>query len=191
MLSCFGCVFLIICFGHAGHCAQKSANLSKNIVNTPARKGGATLVTAYMQPEHSKTLGSFDLRFGLCFFVPFAMSTCWKEIFSTCLSRESILRKSKHGGSWEGHYTPPGLHYGCIMPIPSLQLQKNPVLYREAEGLVTELWSPGLIKEYSDVRCFHVTIAKQWIILEIEHLTTLGWKWGCQLWAAHVFKMWL
>ena len=103
-----------------------------------------------------------------------------KELFSTCLSRESILRKSKHGGSWEGHYAPPGLHYGCIMPIPSLQLQKKPVLYREAEGLVAELWSPGLFKEYSDLRCFYVTTAKQWIILEIEHLTTVGWKWGCQ-----------
>ena len=96
----------------------------------------------------------------------------------TCLSRESILRKSMHGGSWEGHYAPPGLHYGCIMPIPSLQLQKKPVLYREAEGLVAELWSPGLIKEYSDLRCFYVTTAKQWIILEIEHLTTVGLEVG-------------
>ena len=29
----------------------------------------ATLVTAYMQPKYSKTLGSFDLRFRLCFFI--------------------------------------------------------------------------------------------------------------------------
>ena len=64
------------------------------------------------------------------------------------------------------------------MPIPSLQLQKKPVLYREAEGLVAELWSPGLIKEYSDLRCFYVTPAKQWIILEIEHLTTVGLEVG-------------
>ena len=41
------------------------------------------------------------------------------------------------------NYAP--LHYGCIMPIPSLQLQKKPVLYREAEGLVAELWCPGLL----------------------------------------------
>ena len=31
------------------------------------------------------------------------------------------------------------LNHGCIMPILSLQLQKKIVLYREAEGLVTEL----------------------------------------------------
>ena len=48
-------------------------------------------------------------------------------------------------GSGITNYAPPGLHYGCIMPIPSLQLQKKPVLYREAEGLVAELWCPGLL----------------------------------------------
>ena len=35
------------------------------------------------------------------------------------------------------------------MPIPSLQLQKKNVLCREAEGLVTELWSQEL-SQYSD-----------------------------------------
>ena len=63
------------------------------------------------------------------------------------------------------------------MPIPSLQLQKKvSCLYREAEGLVAELCSPGLVEEYSDLRCFHVTAA----LLEIELSTTVGWKWGCQ-----------
>ena len=38
---------------------------------------------------------------------------------------------------------------GGIMPIPSLQLQKKPVTCREAEGLVTELWSKELL-QYSD-----------------------------------------
>ena len=47
------------------------------------------------------------------------------------------------------------------MPIPSFQLEKKPVVYREAEGLVTELWSPGLVEEYSALRLFHVTTAKQ------------------------------
>ena len=41
------------------------------------------------------------------------------------------------------------LNHGCIMPIPSLQLQKKIVLCREAEGLVTELWSKELL-QYSD-----------------------------------------
>ena len=37
------------------------------------------------------------------------------------------------------------LNHGCIMPIPSLQLQKKPVICREAEGLVAELWSPRFV----------------------------------------------
>ena len=41
------------------------------------------------------------------------------------------------------------LDHACIMPIPSLQLQKKPVICREAEGLVTELWSQELL-QYSD-----------------------------------------
>ena len=35
------------------------------------------------------------------------------------------------------------------MPIPSLQLQKKIVLCREAEGLVTELWSKEMLR-YTD-----------------------------------------
>ena len=90
------------------------------------------------------------------------------------------LRNSKHRGSWEPQCVPPALHY-CIMPIPSLQLQKKPVLCREAESLVAELWSPGLVKEYSDLRWFYVTTAKQ-CFLKFELLTFNhgGWKWGCQ-----------
>ena len=38
---------------------------------------------------------------------------------------------------------------GGIMPIPSLQPQKKIVLCREAEGLVTELWSKELLR-YTD-----------------------------------------
>ena len=40
-----------------------------------------------------------------------------------------------------------------VASFPSLQLQ--------AEGLVAELWCPGLVQEYSNLRCFHVTAAKQ------------------------------
>ena len=73
--------------------------------------------------------------------------------FSTCSSRESISGDSKHRGSWE--------YQLCIMfaSCPSLRCscRKKPVTCREADGLVTELWSPGLVEEYSDLRWFHVT----------------------------------
>ena len=85
-------------------------------------------------------------------------------------------------GPWEGQYAPPILHCACIMPIPSLQLQKKaPVSCREAKRLVMQLWSP---------RCFEIlwlcsqlcyeTAANQRTLVEIEHLATVGWKWGCQ-----------
>ena len=69
---------------------------------------------------------------------------CRKEICCTCLFKESTpsipCGNSKHPslpeawGSWEPQHAPPALRYGCIMPIPSLQLQKKPVICREAEG---------------------------------------------------------
>ena len=78
---------------------------------------------------------------------------CQTDIFSTCSSRESISGDSKHRGSWE--------YQLCLMvaSCPSLRCscRKKPVTCREAEGLVTELWSPGLVEEFSDLRWFHVT----------------------------------
>ena len=37
-------------------------------------------------------------------------------------------------GSWEPQYAPPILHYACIMPIPSLQLQKKTSLMQRSKG---------------------------------------------------------
>ena len=57
-----------------------------------------------------------------------------REICLTCLSKKSIpaipfwipsIHSQPEAGFWEPQYVPPGLHYGCIMPIPSLQLQKK------------------------------------------------------------------
>ena len=67
------------------------------------------------------------------------------------------------------------------MPIPLLQLQRKPVLCREAVGLVTELWSPRCFT--MQWLCSHLcyeTAANQWTIVEIELLATVRWKWGCQ-----------
>ena len=37
-------------------------------------------------------------------------------------------------GSWEQRQAPTALHYGCIMPIPSLQLQEKACLMRRSRG---------------------------------------------------------
>ena len=61
------------------------------------------------------------------------------------------IQSLPEAGSWERQYAPPVLHYACIMPIPSLYLQKNaPVSCREAKRLVKQLWSPRFYINYSD-----------------------------------------
>ena len=73
------------------------------------------------------------------------------------------------------------LNHGCIMPIPSLQLQKKPVICREAEGLVAELWSPRFVTiQWLCSQLCYVTAANQRTIVEMELLATVSWKWGCQ-----------
>ena len=73
---------------------------------------------------------------------------------------------------------------GGIMPIPLLQLQKKPVICREAEGLVTELWSQELL-QYSIIQwlcsqlCYE-TAANQWTSVQIEIIATVSWTCGCQ-----------
>ena len=88
------------------------------------------------------------------------------------------------------------LHQLCIIAsCPSLRCswRKEPVSCSEAEGLVTELWSPRF-DTYNTVivskiwitgywlcsQLWHVTAANRWTIAEIELLATVGWKWGCQ-----------
>ena len=67
------------------------------------------------------------------------------------------------------------------MPIPSLQLQEKPVICREAEGLVAELWSPRVVTiQWLCSQLCYVTAANQRTIVEVELLATVGWKWGCQ-----------
>ena len=93
-----------------------------------------------------------------------SVTHCRKEIFHTCLSKESMpFVKSK------SPLQP------CIMvaSFPSLRCscEKRPVSCKEAEGLVTQLWCP---------RFGHETAASQGTLVEIELLATVGWKWGCQ-----------
>ena len=73
------------------------------------------------------------------------------------------------------------VNHGCTMPIPSLQLQKKPVICREAEGLVAELWSPRFVTiQWLCSQLCYVTAANQRTIVEIELLATVSWKWGWQ-----------
>ena len=73
------------------------------------------------------------------------------------------------------------LNHGCIMPIPSLQLQKKPVICREAEGLVTELWSPRFVTiQWLCCHLCYVTAANQRTIVEIELLGPVSFTCGCQ-----------
>ena len=68
-------------------------------------------------------------------------------------------------------YNLKGLHCGCIMPIPSLQLQENNRLMQRSRGFCHELWSPRFVT-----------------IVEIELLATVGWKWGCQPCSCRVWQ---
>ena len=73
------------------------------------------------------------------------------------------------------------LNHGCILPIPSLQLQKKPVKGREAEGLVAELWSPRFATiQWLCCQLSYVTDVNQRRIVEIEILATVSWTCGCQ-----------
>ena len=79
---------------------------------------------------------------------------CWERQFGsvasslsavhvrhTCLLwNRSLLSLPETWGAWERQHTLPALHCACILPIPSLQLQKKArVSFREAKRLVTEL----------------------------------------------------
>ena len=73
---------------------------------------------------------------------------CRKEICWTCLLKESFpaipFGNSRHPLPTRSltflrrRHAPLARHYGCIMPIPLLQLQKKSVSGRQAEGWVTE-----------------------------------------------------
>ena len=98
---------------------------------------------------------------------------CRKEIYGTCLSKESMpFVKSKPPlptvaeawGPREPQHPPPS-HYGCIM------LARDRVVVSKLWITDYWLWS----------RLFYTaTAARQWRIVEIELLATVGWKQGCQ-----------
>ena len=107
----------------------------------------------------------------------FGRHTCLRHPFLQLLSGIPIINSLQEAGFWERQYT---LHYGCMMSIPSLR-HKRSVSCREAEGLVTDLWSPRFVTmQWLCSQLCYVTAANQWTVVEIELLATVGWKWGCQ-----------
>ena len=112
---------------------------------------------------------------------------CRKEICSTCLFKESIptipCGNSKQPLPARSLELPESrvrsaisaLNFGCIMPIPSLQLQKKPVLCTEV--IVSKIWISGY--RLCSQLCY-MTAANQRTIVEIEILATVSWTCGCQ-----------
>ena len=57
----------------------------------------------------------------------FARQVCLRNPFPPFLLGIASIHSLPERGSWERQNAPPSSHYGCIMPIPSLQLQKRNV----------------------------------------------------------------
>ena len=78
-------------------------------------------------------------------------------------------------------HAPSAHHYGCIMPIPSLQLQKKkPVSCREAMGLVMELWSPRFVTYNTVIDCVKDLDYKRyyyWLCSQLWHNVTAANQW--------------
>ena len=129
-------------------------------------------------------------------------------VWHVCLRNPSLLwNLSLHclpeaWGPWGPQYAsaPPILHYACIMPIPSLQLQKKDPSHAEKQRvwsrscglqdlLCTMQWLcprfglQGIDCALSCDTWLLQTNEIQWTIVEIDKikiLASVGWKWGCQ-----------
>ena len=101
---------------------------------------------------------------------------CQKEIYATCLSKESVPA-IPFGNC--NHPTLPEATASCLSLHCSFR--KKPVPRREAEGLVTELWSPRYVTILwlCSQLCYE-TAANQRTLVQIELLATVSWKWGCR-----------
>ena len=114
-----------------------------------------------------------------------------KEICWTCLSKESIpanaFGNSKHPLPTRSSFLRAAARTTCSAfwlhhahPFAPAA-EKKPVSCKEAEGLVTQFWSPRFVT----MQCFfsqlwYETAANQRTLVEIELLATVGWKCGCQ-----------
>ena len=126
------------------------------------------------------------------FLLPmFATCDALPKDFSTCFLKESIpaipFGNTNHipYQKLEVPESRSTFQQLCLMLASCTSLccscSKKPVSCREAEGLVTELWSPKFVTlQWLCSPLCHVTAANRWTIAEIELLATVGWNWGCQ-----------
>ena len=86
----------------------------------------------------------------------FFRHVCVRNLFPPFLLGFPSIHSLPEAGSWERQYAPPVLHYGCIMPIPSLQLQKKHLSHAEKQRVCTHLWSPRFVTSIT------VIVSKTW-----------------------------
>ena len=115
----------------------------------------------------------------------FVRHVCLRNPFLQLLLGIPSIHSLPEAGSWERQHNLPALHYACIMPIPSLQLQEKNLSHAEKQ----RVWSRGyglqdlyrfVTMQWLCSQLCYVTAANQWTVVEIERLATMGWKWGCQ-----------
>ena len=101
------------------------------------------------------------------------------------------IHSLQEAGSWELQYVPPCLHYGCIMPIPSLQPEKNASLMQRSRGfchgVVVSKICYNTVIVLSVVLWGYVSAANQWTIVEIELLANSGLEAGLPAFQLPIF----
>ena len=74
---------------------------------------------------------------------------------------------------WEPRDAPPDLHYACIMPIPSLQLQKKDLSHAEKQRVWSRSCGLQELLQYTDC----ALSCAMWL-LQTKLLATVGWRRG-------------
>ena len=95
--------------------------------------------SAFSLRELEAGLPAFQLpMFSKCDALPkgerFVWHVCLRNPFPLFLLGIPSIHSQPEAGFWEPQYVPPGLHYGCIMPIPSLQLKIKTSLMQRSKG---------------------------------------------------------
>ena len=115
----------------------------------------------------------------------FVQHVCLRNPFPLFLLGIRSSHFLPEAGSWERQHTPPAMHSGFIMPIPSLHLQKKDLSNAEKQSVWSRSCGLQDLLQYSDCALSCAT----WLVqtneqlsstVDIELLATAGWKCGCQ-----------